>query len=123
MKLYECLLVFSPTSGPDARKAEWEAIEKLMKKADAKLKSKEDWGKKPLGYAVKKFKEGNFIVAQIEMEQSKVSAFRKGLEIEELLLKFMLTVYQDYAPKKAYTRSKPASPEAIDAKPVPAVKS
>ncbi len=94
MKKYEGLFIFPAEGdkdyGTDA--AKW--IEKFQ----GKILHKNELGKKTLGHPLAKSRDGKVYVFDFEMDSSRMQDFRKDLELQEALLKYMITV-QD--PKKA----------------------
>ena len=92
MKSYEGIFVFPPVVDAEQKKAQVSQLENLVTKAGGKITQTVEWGKKSLGYAVKKFREGNFIVVDFEMNPAKVGEFRKSVQLLPEVIKFMLTV-------------------------------
>ncbi len=92
MKQYEGVLIYPPESTPEVRKTQDKGFEDLVQKLQGKMLQKNEWGKKSLGYPLKKFREGFFVIADFEMDPSKMTEFRNSLELQEDLLKFMVTV-------------------------------
>ncbi len=114
MKSYEGVFVFPPESAPEARKTQLKSLEDLISKFGGTIQQKQEWGRRPLGYAIRKFSEGYFVVCDFQMETGKATEFRKGLELQEDLLKFMVTSRNVKAEKRiaqrvaASAKSKPA---------------
>lgn len=107
MRLYEGVFIFPPASGPDAREKEMKSLEESIKKFGGVVAGKVDWGKRPIGYAVKKFKEGYFVVWDFQMPRDKVDLFRRALGLKEDLLKYMLTVKEEVMMKKGPEKKSP----------------
>lgn len=118
MKSYEGILVFPPTATPDDRKAQDKAIDTLVEKFKGKVNQRTDWGKRPLGYTIKRFSEGVFSFVEFDMAPEGVSDFRKALEVHPEVLKYMVTVKDPkigkVAPRKNAKKSEePAQPVAV----------
>lgn len=113
MKAYEGVFIFPPESTPDARKAQFKNLDDLFAKFGAQVDSKQDWGKKPMGYAIRKFHEGYFLVVDFKMDPAKATEFRKGLELQEDVIKNMVTLKHIPSAKKlARAAAKPVRPPA-----------
>jgi small subunit ribosomal protein S6 len=108
MKEYEGLFIFPPESGPDTRKQEISTVEGLIKKSNGSILNKAEWGRKPLGYTIKKFKEGYFLILDFQMDPSKIKELREGLQLQESLIKFLLTVKPAQAAVKKSAEKKPS---------------
>lgn len=105
MKSYEGLFIYPPEAAAEARKAQEKTLEELIKKFEGKILQKTEWGRKPLGYPLKKFREGHFVVLEFQLPPLKMNEFRKALELQTDLLKFMLTIKQTKAPVKPVEKS------------------
>ena len=112
MKAYEGVFIFPPESATDARKAQLKNLDDLIAKFQGSVIQKNEWGKKPLGYPLKKFREGYVVVADFEMPTSQTIEFRKTLELQEELLKYMITIKQAVKPEKKVVSKPPAAPPA-----------
>ena len=113
MTLYEGLFIFPPESTPEMRNKQDKSLEDLIRKFQGNIVEKNEWGKKILGYAVKKFKEGFFVVVDFQLDPVKVNELRHGLTLQEDFLKFMITRKPSHKAKKS-----PEKPKAQPVKPV-----
>ncbi len=93
MKNYDGLFIFTPRETEEGRKRQLSLLETLIKKHEGVVTQKSEWGEKPIGYPIRKFKEGYFVHILFQMNPSQVAPFRNALELQENLLNFMLTVY------------------------------
>ena len=109
MKAYEGVFIFPPEASPEARKNQEKNLEDVLKKFGGKILQRTEWGRRPLGYPLKKFREGHFLILDFQVESIKMTELRKMLELQEDLLKFMLTIKNLSAEKK----SAPASTEKV----------
>ena len=92
MKPYEGMFILPPEATADARKAQIASLEELIGKHRGGVLQKNEWGKRSLGYLIRKFSEGYVVVVDFEMDPTQTEAFRKALELHEAVLKFMITV-------------------------------
>jgi len=92
MKSYDGLFIFKPRETPDTRKNQIGALENLIKKFEGSVKNKNEWGDKPLGYPLRKFREGYFLILDFQMNPARMAEFRNALGHQEALLNVMLTV-------------------------------
>ena len=91
MRSYEGLFIFAPEATTDVRKNQLKNLDDLVAKFKGKVIQKTEWGKKPLGYPVKKFREGYIVVVDYQLDSLKQSEFRNLLLLQEDILKFMIT--------------------------------
>lgn len=116
MRMYEGLFIFPPASGPEARQKEIESVEGAIKKFGGVIQEKIEWGKRELGYPLKKNREGHFIILNFQLDSLKVAALREAFTLQESLLKFMITIKET----KAKIRETNKAVKAKTAKPAAA---
>lgn len=90
MRGYEGLFIFPPEAAPEARKDQLEKLKELIQKFGGSLSHTEEWGKRPLGYAIRKFREGHMVVHHFQLDSLKTNELRKALELQEDLIKYTL---------------------------------
>ena len=112
MKPYEGVFIFPPESAPEERKTQLKSLDDLIAKFHGEIVQKMEWGKRPLGYAIRKFREGHFLIVDFKMSPSGMAEFRKNLDLQDSLLKYMVTVKDTKVDKKA--AAKP--PQEVPAK-------
>ena len=109
MKAYEGLFVFPPESTPEVRKNQLKNLEDLIAKFKGQVTLKTEWGKKTLGYPIQKHAEGYSLVYDFLMDPSQAVQFHKGIDLQEDLIKYMITVKPQ---EKLKAEKKPAAPKA-----------
>ncbi|HOW88262.1 MAG TPA: 30S ribosomal protein S6 [Candidatus Omnitrophota bacterium] len=92
MKKYEGLFIFPPETSGEGHKDPASEVAKWIEKFQGKVVQKTDLGKKQLGHMIRKYKEGRTLVVEFEMDPSRTQDFRKELELQENLLKYMVSV-------------------------------
>lgn len=65
-------------------------IKELVKSASGKLLEEKSWGKKTLAYPVKKNSSANFFEWILEMENVAIADFKKKLNFNEKLIRYLL---------------------------------
>jgi len=108
MRKYEGLFIFPPEITGESHKDPAAEVVKWIEKFQGKVIQKTDLGKKTLGHMIGKYKEGRTFVFEFEMDPSRAQDFRKELELQENLLKYMVSV----PAKKAVLPPLPATPAA-----------
>ena len=100
MTSYEGVFIFPPEAAGDTRKAQLKNLDELIGKFQGSVIQKNEWGKRPLGYPIRKIREGYFVVVEFGMPPSQATEFRKLLELQEDILKYMITVKKENKPEK-----------------------
>jgi ribosomal protein S6 len=106
MKKYEGLFIFSPEITGESHKDPAAEVTKWIEKFQGKVIQKTDLGKKPMGHMIGKYKDGRMFVFEYEMDPSRTQEFRKELELQENLLKYMVSIPK----KKAALPPLPVAP-------------
>ena len=97
MRKYEGLFIFPPEATGETHKDFSAEVTKWIEKFQGKVTQKTDMGKRSIGHTIKKFKEGKVLVFIFEMDPSRTQEFRKELELQENLLKYMITTPDEKA--------------------------
>ena len=99
MKAYEGVFIFSPETAGETRKQLDGQVEELIKKNHGTVTQKTDWGKRVLGYPVKKHREGQILVVDFQTDPAQMADLRRAFELHEGILKFTLTIKNTRTPK------------------------
>ena len=75
--------------------AELKIIKDLITSLKGKVTKEDNWGKKTLAFPIKKIKVANFYNWQIEMETKTMKKFKKKLDYNEKLVRYILLVEED----------------------------
>ena len=94
---YEALFIFPPEEAPEPLKEAEKKLENTIAASGGRVLQRQDWGRRPLGYSIKKLREGRMLLWSFEMETHRVEEFRKTLELDEKLLK--VSIFSKLEPK------------------------
>lgn len=92
MKAYEGYFILPPEAALDARKQQLKMMDDTIKKFNGKVLQKTEIGKRFLGYSIRKHREGYAVVVDFELEPRQQDGFRRAMELQEDIVKFMITV-------------------------------
>ena len=120
MKAYEGLFIFPPDSSAEARKEQFKNLDDAFAKFHGNVTQKTEWGKKQIGYPLKKFQEGHFLIVDFQMDPLQLPELNKVFNLQEGLLKFMITVKQESRPNPKAQKSEPTSVSQSQSTPRPA---
>lgn len=110
MRKYEGLFIFPPEESPEAWKEDEKRLEETIRRFGGRTTDRRDWGRRPLGYVLKKVHEGRILLWNFEMETHQLGEFRKALELDEKILKLTLV---KTLPPKPVKESKKKTKEAV----------
>jgi len=100
MRKYEGLFIFPPEEAQEASKGEESRLEETITRFGGRVVERHDWGRRPLGFPIRRFREGRFLLWNFEMEGPQLGEFRKALELNEKLLKSMIVKPHEPKPVK-----------------------
>lgn len=120
MRLYEGLIIFVPEASVEARKRQVELFEGLVAKHGGVIRNKTDWGKKTVGYMLRKNRDGYILIYEFEVPPAAIVEIERTLTLDQDVLKSMITVKVIKVPK---VKKKKASKSTAAVKPVVAAAS
>jgi len=100
MRLYEGLIILVPEASAEARKRHLEFFDELVAKHGGSVRNKTDWGKKPIGYMLRKNRDGYILIYEFEVPPAAISEIERVLTLDQDVLKSMITVKEVKAVKE-----------------------
>ena len=109
-KSYELMVLLHPDLEIDAE-APIAKVESLIEAAGGKVTKRDNWGKKRLAYRIRRQDFAIYVYFELQLDPSKVSQLENAILITEEVLRHLLVVHEQYAPKRDAKKA-----EAEDAK-------
>ncbi len=109
MRKYEGLFIFPPEETPEAWKGEEKRLEETISRLGGRILERKDWGRRLLGYPIRKFREGRMLCWNFEIEGNQLGELRKALALDERILKSTLVKPQEPKPVKEPSQKPRAS--------------
>ena len=104
---YEGVFIFPPEEGPEASKEEEKRLDEAIKRFGGHTLDRKDWGRRPLGYSLRKVREGRILLWNFEMDSQRIAELRKALELDEKILKSTIVRMAEPKPLKESSKKKP----------------
>ena len=101
-KQYECLIIIDDSLNDEDKKKTGDKVKQIFSKFKATVLKKKEWGRKKLGYPIKKSKFGVFFIFYLEIESSKVAELRVLLGYEAGILKNILFLVENWEKEFEY---------------------
>ncbi len=96
MKEYELTVVFSPEIPEEEIGNEVERVGQLVTQRGGEITGDINrWGRRKLAYPIRRFREGNYILAHFKMEPGKTRDLETNLEKNEGILRHLLVRLDD----------------------------
>ena len=87
---YELMLLLKPLTNEDIRDKVLTKVEKILRSLNGTLKIKDVIGKRLLAYKIKNYKEGYYVLCNIDLSSKKTMEFRKELKLTQDIIRFLL---------------------------------
>lgn len=91
MQTYELTLILPSDLTSAKSKKVLDNIEKTIETLGGKVSKKDEWGNRKFAYPVKKKKEGVYLFYKLDLPVDKVSSLVRELEVNEDILRYMMT--------------------------------
>lgn len=88
---YEGVFIVKPDLTEEDAKGVFKAIGDSITKNSGSVKKDEVWGKRPLAYAVKKYKEGYYYKVDFTSPPGAISKFEAACKLNAAILRAMIT--------------------------------
>ena len=92
MRNYEAVIILAHQSTGDREKDLLKKVDGVFSKFNAKVTTRHDRGKKTLGHAMKKHREGHVYILDFEIDPAQIDGLSKDLRLEEDLLQVMISL-------------------------------
>ena len=90
LRNYEMILVISPELDEEKLSNTLNSISQLIADMGGVVSDIKQWGKRKLAYPIKRFSEGNYILAQLQLQPALSKEVEAKLQISEDVLRHLL---------------------------------
>ena len=115
MRNYEVVFVAAPTLASEELDSFIEHIQSVVESKNGKIVKIDNWGKKSLAYKIKRFREGYYVVLNIEGDGSAITELERRFRVTDYIIRY-ISVRIDEAVKRSdklkAARQKKAPPPA-----------
>jgi small subunit ribosomal protein S6 len=87
---YELVYIVNPNISEDTLPEAINKVTEIVKKGGGNVTEVTQWGRKRLAYPIKRFSEGNYILAKVEMETPSVRKIEASLRMNDDVLRHIV---------------------------------
>jgi small subunit ribosomal protein S6 len=87
---YELVYIVDPNVSEELLPEAITRVSEIVQKAGGNVTEVNQWGRKKLAYPVKKFSEGNYILAKVETDSPSVKKIDAGLRMNDEVLRHLV---------------------------------
>lgn len=91
MRKYEIMYIIRPNIEDEAKKALVERFNTILTDNGAELTEVKEWGKRRLAYEINDFRDGYYMLLQVQAEAAAVQEFDRLAKISEDIIRHMVT--------------------------------
>jgi len=90
LSTYELMYIVSPEVEQEDLEAVVDRISQIITDGGGQVLHLESWGRKRLAYPIRRFREGHYILAYIELDPGAVSQLRARFALTEEMVRYLL---------------------------------
>lgn len=91
MREYEIVFIAHPDLEENALNDITEKVKGWVTEAGGSILKADFWGRRRLAYAIRKQKEGQYILLKVQLAPSSVAAIERNLRFQEPVLRFVIS--------------------------------
>ena len=90
MTSYELVFIISPEVTDEEVPSTVTEVSEIVNKIGGNVTETSQWGRRKLAYPIKRFTEGNYVLAQIELEPALTKELEANLRVSDEVLRHLL---------------------------------
>lgn len=95
MRYYETIYIINPDLSDDETKEVITKFNDLLEKNKGVIIKVDEWGRRTLAYAIKKFNKGYYVLLQYCGEGNIIAGIERGLRLDEKILQYQTVKLSD----------------------------
>jgi small subunit ribosomal protein S6 len=115
MRFYETLFFMNPTLADDEYKSAIAKFSQTVESQKGVPVKTEEWGKRPLAYAVKRFDRGYYVLLQYCGGPEIVRELQRQMRLDDRILKFQTVMLADNADPEKLRQKTAEEPKPVAA--------
>lgn len=94
MSCYELVFILRPDVTDEEVPDAVNRVSEIVKKVDGSVSEVIQWGRKKMAYPIKKFAEGNYVLAKLELKPTSTKELEASLKLSSEVLRHLLVRLQ-----------------------------
>ena len=117
MRTYEVAFIAAPTLTPEELDAFIAQMQTVVEGKNGKVVKVDNWGKKPLAYKIKKYRDGYYVIFTLEADGPIIAELERRFRVADHVIRFLsVRIDEDLKRSEKMTaarrRKAPATPAA-----------
>ena len=124
MRTYEVAFIAAPTLTPEELEAFISQMQTVVEGKNGKVVKVDNWGKKPLAYKIKRFRDGYYVILTIDADGPIIAELERRFRVADHVIRFLsIRIDEDLKrsekmkaarQRKAVSRPEPTPPATSD---------
>jgi len=94
MRNYEVVVIAHPDLDEAAFEALIEKVQGWITDVDGSVEKVDRWGRRRMAYAIRKQREGQYVLFKAQMPSSFVAELERNLQLQEPVMRYMVTIVE-----------------------------
>ncbi|MBM4438549.1 MAG: 30S ribosomal protein S6 [Actinobacteria bacterium] len=90
MRDYEIIVIFGVERVPELTSTHIDAVTDRISQHNGEVNSVHSWGRRKFAYAIKRQREGHYVLVEFSMDPADVGALENSLRISEDIMRFLV---------------------------------
>ena len=90
MPVYELVFIISPEVAEDDLQKSIDKVSESISKLGGSMSDVNKWGKKKLAFPLKRFSEGNYVLAKVDLKPASIKELEANLRLSDEVLRHLL---------------------------------
>jgi small subunit ribosomal protein S6 len=107
LRNYEFAYIISPEIEEENLERVTEKVGELIARDGGRVLRLDSWGRRRLAYPIQNFREGHYMVAQVDLEPGAISELKRSLGLTEEVIRHLLVRTEEEPEEGEKTREEP----------------
>jgi small subunit ribosomal protein S6 len=129
VRTYEVAFIVAPTQTPEELDAFIAQMQTIVEGKGGKVVKVDNWGKKPLAYKIKKFRDGYYVILTLEADGAIIAELERRFRVVDYVIRFLsVRIDEDLKrsekmraarQRKSVSKPAPVAPQAVELESLP----
>ena len=97
MRSYELMVILLPELGEEGLSEMLDNIREWITSEDGKIVNLDNWGRRKLAYPIRKIREGNYLLYDLELDPTSIPEIERNIGLSESVLRYLIVRKEEVA--------------------------
>jgi len=95
LRQYELVMIVSPEVADESVPATVERVQQFVAEQGGEMKDVNPWGRRRLAYPIERHREGNYVVAQLNLDPQQLTALEENLKLSDDVIRHLVVKLEE----------------------------